>query len=130
MNTSTKFDVTCRICGTPFRSIRQNACYCSKQCRLIGNNETRRKVKNCVVCGKTFVKAHSTVKTCSASCSAKLRMTHRFDSSTARMDKYHSKSLDRKAKEWGHRYGIEQGKTTLAMVGGVDVKGIMKELKR
>ena len=46
------------------------------------------------------------------------------------MNKYHSETLDRKAKEWGHRYGIEQGKTTLAMVGGVDVAGIMRELKR
>ena len=73
---------------------------------------------------------HVAVQTCSADCSAKLRMTHRFDSSTARMDKYHSKSLDRKVKEWGHRYGIEQGKTTLALVGGVDVAGIMRELKR
>lgn len=122
------FDVTCRICGTPFRSVRENACYCSKQCRMTGNNQTRKRLKTCAICGKEFVTGHVAVQTCSADCSAKLRMTHRYDSRAARMDRYHSETLDRKAKEWGHRYGIEQGKTTLALVGGVDVKGILKEL--
>ena len=44
-------------------------------------------------------------------------------------DPYHSDSLDAKIAEGGHRYGKNQAAETLALVGGVDVDGIMAELK-
>lgn len=44
-------------------------------------------------------------------------------------DPYHSDSLDAKIAEGGHRYGKQQAAETLALVGGVDVDGIMAELK-
>ncbi len=42
---------------------------------------------------------------------------------------FHSDSLDAKIAEGGHRYGKNQAAETLALVGGVDVDGIMAELK-
>lgn len=44
-------------------------------------------------------------------------------------DPYHSDTLDAKIAEGGHRYGKNQAAETLALVGGVDVDGIMAELK-
>lgn len=44
-------------------------------------------------------------------------------------DPYHSDSLDAKIAGGGHRYGKNQAAETLALVGGVDVDGIMAELK-
>lgn len=42
--------------------------------------------------------------------------------------RFHSESLDRKVAEYGYQYGSRQSEQTLAMVGSVDVEGILAEL--
>lgn len=81
----------------------------------------------CLICGKTFRSRYRNAKYCSEECRV---IGKHVLARTKTIDYYHSETLDVKAREWGIRYGKEQSKATLAMVGGVDVDGIMNELKK
>ena len=119
----------CIICGKPYEPTAAHQKYCSKACRDKADYARRRTTATCMVCGKKFVAADELTKYCSPKCigyaSPRLRLTDRCGT-----DMYHSESLDRKAKEWGYRYGEEQSKDTLEAVGKVDVIGILTALGR
>ena len=49
----------CTVCGTPFRTSRDNAKYCSDICRKTANKKEKGykpeiKIKKCIVCGNEF----------------------------------------------------------------------------
>ena len=49
----------CTVCGTPFRTSRENAKYCSDLCRKTANKKEKGykpqiKIKKCIVCGNEF----------------------------------------------------------------------------
>lgn len=118
----------CKRCGRTFNAKAPRHVYCSDYCRM----HAKIKWETCAVCGKTFMAKKG--KTCSQECANILTVMHRKDENYSYekkidMSKFHSESLDQKAKEWGPKYGEFQARETLAMVPKIDVEGFMKSLK-
>lgn len=128
------YDKQCAICGAPFQSVKSNAKYCSNPCKRKAEAiayEKNKHDKVCVVCGKTFRAKHIETRCCSGRCAKHAQAMGEYDRpAPGTMEKYHSRTLDQKARLWGKDYGKYQANLTLLEVGGVDVEGIMNELKR
>lgn len=118
----------CPRCGKEFEPKVAPQIYCSDECRMYNSLND----KICPICGTRF--RAKKARTCSPTCSHILgdrtkKGTYQYPSKKD-MRRYHSDTLDKKAKEWGHRYGEYQAKETLALAGTIDVEGFMREVKK
>ena len=126
--------VTCAVCGKVFMTNHNTKATCSTDCSVAWQRirkTTKRYEKVCSVCGKKFMASDPHKKTCSKKCAYTVRkegMYHAREYRRVDMRRWHSESLDDKAKKWGFNYGKMQSEETLAMVPKIDVNAILKEL--
>lgn len=126
--------VKCAVCGKEFTTSHHIKITCSADCAVALRKirrETKRYKKICTICGKEFVASDPKKKTCSKKCAYTVQKHGMYqvkDAEPVDMRRWHSDTLDRKAKTWGYNYGKMQSAETLAMVPKIDVNAILSEL--